>query len=158
MKPLALVRWAAAEKARAVAVRFPSALVVGADTEVVLLGAALGKPRDREDARQMLRQLSGRTHLVYTALHVINVPFDREVSGFSRTRVTMRDLSPGQIDSYVESGEAQDKAGAYAIQAGGGSLVSSIQGPFDNVVGMPTHLLRRLLRQNGVELPIARKA
>ncbi len=72
LSPLSLVRWAAAEKARAVAARFPQALVIGADTEVVLRGRALGKPRDRNDARRMLRELSGRTHLVYTALHVIN--------------------------------------------------------------------------------------
>jgi septum formation protein len=158
LRPLALVRWAAAEKARAVAARFPRDLIIGADTEVVLMGRALGKPRDRDDARRMLRELSGRTHLVYTAVHVIDGSSGREVSGFSRTRVTMRRLTATQIDRYVASGEVQDKAGAYAIQAGGGSLVKSIQGPFDNVVGMPVLLLRRLLQRCGVELPVPEQA
>lgn len=158
LRPLSLVRWAAAAKARVVAARFPRAVVIGADTEVVLLGRALGKPRDHNDARRMLRDLAGRTHLVYTALHVIDGRSRVEIRGFSRTRVTMRRLTSSQIDSYVDSGEAQDKAGAYAIQAGGGSLVRSIQGPFDNVVGMPVHLLRRLLKRCGVELQPAGQA
>ena len=108
---------------------------------------------DRLHARRMLRALSGRTHVVYTAIHVIDAASGDNTHGYSRTRVTLRRLSDRQIDAYVRTGEVQDKAGAYAIQARGRSLVSKIEGPFDNVVGMPMHLLRRLLREYGVSLP-----
>lgn len=153
MTPVRYVQWAAESKARAVARRAPNAVVIGADTEVVLDGVTFGKPVDRRDARRMLRMLAGRTHVVYTALHVIDTASSRHARGYSRTRVTLRRLSNAEIDAYVRTGEVQDKAGAYAIQARGRSLVTSIQGSFDNVVGMPLHLLRRLLRQCGVELP-----
>jgi septum formation protein len=153
MSPIRHVQWAAEAKARAVAGRIRNALVIGADTEVVLDGQVFGKPIDRPHARRMLRALSGRTHVVYTAIHVIDTASGRNARGFSRTRVTLRRLSERQIDAYVRSGEVQDKAGAYAIQARGRSLVRTIQGPFDNVVGMPMHLLRRLLREHGMSPP-----
>lgn len=153
MPPLRYVQWAAESKARTVAKRVRNALVIGADTEVVLDGQVFGKPLDPPDARRMLRALSGRTHTVYTAIHLIDTGSGGDARGFSRTRVTLRRLSARQIDAYVRTGEVQDKAGAYAIQAGGRSLVRSIQGPFDNVVGMPVHLLRRLLRECGVKPP-----
>ena len=153
MPPVRYVQWAAESKARAVAKRVRDALVIGADTEVVLDGQVFGKPLDRPHARRMLRALSGRTHMVYTAIHVIDIASHCQARGFSRTRVTLRRLSKRQIDRYVRTGEVQDKAGAYAIQARGRQLVRSIQGPFDNVVGMPVHLLRRLLRECGVSLP-----
>ena len=153
MPPIRYVQWAAEAKARAVAKRVRNALVVGADTEVVLDGKVFGKPMDRLHARRMLRALSGRTHVVYTAIHVIDAASGDTTHGYSRTRVTLRRLSDRQIDAYVRTGEVQDKAGAYAIQARGRSLVRKIEGPFDNVVGMPMHLLRRLLREYGVSLP-----
>jgi len=153
MPPIRYVQWAAEAKARAVAKRVRNALVVGADTEVVLDGKVFGKPMDRLHARRMLRALSGRTHVVYTAIHVIDAASGDNTHGYSRTRVTLRRLSDRQIDAYVRTGEVQDKAGAYAIQARGRSLVRKIEGPFDNVVGMPMHLLRRLLREYGVSLP-----
>jgi septum formation protein len=112
---------------------------------VALAGHSLGKPRDPAHARQILHLLSGKTHLVYTAVHVIRHSAGREAAGFSRTFVTMRRLSHREIDRYAAGEEAQDKAGAYAIQGEGARLVRSIRGPRDNVVGMPVRLLRRLL-------------
>ncbi len=155
MPPRRYAQWAAESKAHAVARRVRNAVVIGADTVVVRDREVFGKPNDRRDARRMLRALSGRTHTVYTAVHVIGTGSRCDARGFSRTRVTLRRLSDREIDAYVRTGEVQDKAGAYAIQASGRSLVRSIQGPFDNVVGMPVHLLRRLLRQCGVKLPPA---
>lgn len=119
---------------------------------VVLDGRAYGKPAGIEEARQMLRQLRGRTHSVFTAVHLIHRSAGVELRGFSRTLVTMRKARAREIDAYVRSGEVQDKAGAYAIQGAGSRLVSSINGPYDNVVGMPLQLVRRLLRKAGVSL------
>jgi len=152
--PLRYVAWAAAAKARAVARRRPGAIVIAADTEVVLDRRIYGKPGDRRQAAAFLRSLSGRRHQVYTAVHVIDGRSGCEASGISRTDVTMRELSSSLIQAYVRSGEAQDKAGAYAIQGEGHRLVKSIRGPYDNVVGMPMRLLTRLLGECGIPLPL----
>lgn len=151
--PLRLALWAAEAKARAVAPRFPRAVVVAADTVVALDGRAYGKPAHPAQAKETLEALSGRTHIVYTAVAVITCNRFRVATGFSRTFVTMRELSPAVIRRYLDSGEAQDKAGAYAIQGEGRRLVRAIRGPFDNVVGMPMHLVLRLLRESGMTVP-----
>jgi septum formation protein len=150
---LRFVAWAARAKAEAVAARRPRAVVVGADTEVVLEGRVFGKPANRREATEFLRALSGRTHQVYTAIHVIDGRSRRQAHGISRTHVTMRELSAAMIAAYLLTGEAQDKAGAYAIQGEGRRLVRSIRGPYDNVVGMPMRLLTRLLGECGIRLP-----
>ena len=151
--PLRFVAWAAAAKASAVARRAPGAVVVAADTEVVRHRRIYGKPGDRRQAAAFLRSLSGQTHQVYTAVHVIDGRSGREAHGVSRTDVTMRELSARVIEAYVRTGEAQDKAGAYAIQGEGRRLVKSIRGPYDNVVGMPMRLLTRLLGECGIPIP-----
>jgi septum formation protein len=151
---LRYVAWAAAAKARAVARRTPGAIVVAADTEVVRDRRIYGKPGDRLQAAAFLRSLSGRRHQVYTAVHVIDGRSGCEAHGISRTDVTMRELSSRVIQAYVRTGEAQDKAGAYAIQGEGQRLVKSIRGPYDNVVGMPMRLLTRLLGECGIPLPL----
>jgi septum formation protein len=151
--PLRFVAWAAAAKASAVAKRVPGAVVVAADTEVVRQRRIYGKPRDDRQAAAFLRSLSGQTHQVYTAVHVIDGRSGKEAHGISRTDVTMRELSTGIIEAYVRTGEAQDKAGAYAIQGEGRRLVESIRGPYDNVVGMPMRLLTRLLGECGIPVP-----
>jgi septum formation protein len=152
--PLRYVAWAAAAKATAVASRTPGAIVVAADTEVVRDRRIYGKPGDRRQAAAFLRSLSGRRHQVYTAVHVIDGRSGCQAHGISRTDVTMRDLSSSVIAAYVRTGEAQDKAGAYAIQGEGQRLVKSIRGPYDNVVGMPMRLLTRLLGECGIPLPL----
>ena len=152
--PLRYVAWAAAAKAEAVAARIPGAIVIGADTEVVLHGRIFGKPQDLAQAAEFLRTLSGRTHQVYTALQIIDGRTGRRARGVSRTDVTFRDVEPASIVAYLETGEAQDKAGAYAIQGEGRRLVKSIRGPYDNVVGMPMRLLTRLLGECGIPLPL----
>jgi nucleoside triphosphate pyrophosphatase len=148
--PLRHVAWAAAAKAEAVARRRRDAVVVAADTEVVLQGRIFGKAMDGREAAAFLRALSGRTHQVYTAVHVIDGRSGRVAHGVSRTHVTMRELSDRAIAAYLRTGEAQDKAGAYAVQGEGRRLIESIQGPYDNVVGMPMRLLRQLLAECGI--------
>jgi len=158
LTPVRLAQWAAWSKARAVARRRPGSVVLAADTVVVLGGAAFGKPASAEDARRMLEALSGRTHLVVTAVHVVAASRRCQAHGYSRTGVTMRRLSADTIERYVRSGEVKDKAGSYAIQGEGARLVRAIRGPFDNVVGLPLHLVARLLRQCGVAVPRGRPA
>ena len=151
--PLRFVAWAARAKAQAVAAGSPGRVVVAADTEVVLHGRIFGKPKDGAEAADFLRALSGKTHQVYTAVHVIDGRSGRHAEGLSRTQVTMRELSRREIAAYVRTGEPQDKAGAYAIQGKGRRLIASIRGPYDNVVGMPMRLLTRLLGECGVSVP-----
>ena len=129
--------------ARAKAARVPGALVVGADTVVVLDGDVLGKPAGTSEAAGMLRRLSGRTHEVVTGVAVRR---DGELrSGHAAARVTFRPLAEDEIDAYVASGEPLDKAGAYAYQGGAGAFVTRLEGDPDTVIGLPLALLRRLL-------------
>jgi septum formation protein len=148
--PAQLVLRLAEAKARAAADRSsPPAIVVGADTEVVVDGGVLGKPASAEEARAMLRRLSGETHEVITGLAIIRLPAgairrEREV-----TRVTFAALSEEEIEGYVASGEPFDKAGAYAIQGRGGRFVTRVEGCYFNIVGLPLSRLYRILRELG---------
>jgi len=149
---MASVRQASALKAAAVARRERRGVIVAADTVVVLDGVSLGKPRDRREARTVLRRLRGRAHTVLTGVHVLDARNQRQAAGISRTRVWMRAVSDAGIDAYVRTREPMDKAGAYAIQGQGATLVARYRGPYDNVVGLPLHLVRRLLREVGFEV------
>jgi septum formation protein len=137
------VRALALEKARRVAARRPGAVVVGADTVVVLRGRRLDKPRDAEEARAMLARLQGRTHEVWTGLAVVAGAEQRTAA--ECTRVSFARLSAEEIAAYVRSGEPLDKAGAYGIQGLAGPFVRRIQGDYHNVVGLPLARLRLLL-------------
>lgn len=142
----------ALDKARAVAREWTGgpAVVLGADTEVVLDGRYLGKPRDAADAARMLRALSGRTHEVVTGLALVDAPSGREETLAVTTRVTMLDASDEDIAAYVATGEPLDKAGAYAVQGLGARLVARVDGCFTNVVGLPVETARRLLERWGL--------
>ena len=144
-------------RAKAAAVRqaAPDALVVGADTLVVLEGATLGKPRDRADVRRMLLALAGRTHDVVTG--VACARGGRVVSGRETTRVVFAPMTPAEIEAYAASGEPDDKAGAYALQGIGALFVERVEGSPSNVVGLPVRLLYRLASELGVDLARAVK-
>ena len=144
------VRALALAKARAVASSIGSGVVLGADTIVVLDGAVLGKPKDRDDARRMLRALEGRSHHVITGLALVEAPAGRETSAAVVTRVRMARYGGGEIEAYLATGEPYDKAGAYAIQGAGGRLVAEVAGCYTNVVGLPLTTTRRLLAEWGV--------
>ena len=138
-------------KAAAVAATAPAgAVVLAADTIVVLDGAALGKPRDDEDARRMLRALRGRAHDVVTGVALAR---DGEVvSGRETTEVVFAPMTDEEVDAYVASGEPADKAGAYALQGLGGLFVERISGTPSNVIGLPFRLVRRLGAEVGFPL------
>ncbi|CAB4880268.1 unannotated protein [freshwater metagenome] len=130
-------------KARAGALLDQSAVVLGADTVVDVEGVALGQPVDAAQALDFLRLLSGSTHEVHTGVCVIEGESTR--SGVSSTRVSFRDLTEGEMDAYVNSGEWEGRAGGYAIQETGDQFVTSVEGDFDNVIGLPMELVKLLL-------------
>ncbi|MCG0238990.1 MAG: Maf family protein [Firmicutes bacterium] len=147
LPPAEQARTLALAKAREVARRHPEAVVLGADTVVVADSQVLGKPRDPDHARAMLRQLSGRDHLVITGVALVQAASGREVVTHETTRVWIRPLTPEQIEWYVRSGEPLDKAGAYGIQGLAAALVERIDGCYYNVVGLPLSRVIRLLEE-----------
>ena len=132
------------------AVQSSPGIVLGADTVVVINGEILGKPRDEADAASMLSRLSGRWHDVLTGVAVANGI--RTASDLERTRVKFAELSSEEIGWYIATGEAFDKAGAYAIQGRGALFVERIEGSYSNVVGLPLRLVYRLAVEIGVNL------
>jgi len=122
------------------------AIVIGADTAVVAAGELLGKPGGLEDARRMLRLLSGRTHEVLTGLAVLRVPEGFSALHVETTRVTFLELSNNDIENYIATGEPFDKAGAYGIQGIGGKFVKGIEGCYFNVMGLPLSKVWSLVR------------
>jgi septum formation protein len=147
--PGAAVEALALRKARAAPV--PGALVLGADTVVVLDGDVLGKPPTEAAARATLRRLSGRTHTVYTGIAL--VCDGRVATDHRATRVTFADLSGAEIAAYVATGSPMDKAGAYGIQDDAGALfVARIDGDYPTVVGLPLRALYEALRAHFPDL------
>lgn len=141
----------AKQKANHVATSFPDAVTLGADTVVELDSNIYGKPRDLIGAKDMLRTLSGRTHRVFTGL-CLSHPGRDDVSEVQMTEVTMAPLTDADIDWYVGSGRTMDKAGGYGIQDAGAIFVESINGDFFNVMGLPLHLLFRLISRHYPDL------
>jgi len=117
--------------------------VIAADTLVALGDEALGQPVDMGDAKVMLQKLSGQAHHVYTAVCVRLG--EKSLAGMAKTDVRFRVLEDREIDVYLEHNDVLDKAGAYAIQAGASSFIEAIEGPLDNVIGLPVGLTKELL-------------
>lgn len=145
--PVAFALKAAEAKARAVAASNPEALVIAADTVVTIDGQILGKPSDRAEAERMLELLSGRTHQVITAVVLYNQQEDRLLTGQETSRVTFKPLSREDIRAYLDRNTYQDKAGAYAIQEIKDLFLEKLEGDYNNVVGLPVRLLRRLFNK-----------
>lgn len=138
----------AVRKAAAVAKQHPEAVVIGADTTVILDGEILGKPADEADCKRMLHLLSGRQHQVITGVAIF---WDGHSASFSdETEVQFYPLSNVEIDAYAASPEPYDKAGAYGIQGQGALLVAGIHGDYYNVMGLPVARLARQLRDFGI--------
>ena len=141
------VRRLAREKAFAVAEKHQNALVLGADTIVVISNQIVGKPKDYEDARRMLRILSGNWHEVLTGIALIEVVegvYETKVD-LQRTRVKFAELSSTEIEFLIEKGAPLDKAGAYAVQAQAALFIEQIEGDYWNVVGLPVNLVYELI-------------
>ncbi|NUS61952.1 MAG: septum formation inhibitor Maf [Lysobacter sp.] len=146
------VRRVAREKAGAgllQVVAAPGAVVLGADTEVVLDDEVFGKPRDADDAAAMLRRLSGRTHQVISAVSVVSAA--REAQVVSESLVTVAPLHDDDIAHYLASGEWEGKAGAYGIQGRAQVLIAHLAGSFSGVMGLPLYETAKLLREFGIQ-------
>lgn len=146
----------ATEKARHVAARRPQALVLAADTSVVLAGEVLGKPSDRAHALEMLRRLRGRDHQVLTAIALVSEDGEVRARVVTST-VRFRDASDEELSWYVAQDESLDKAGAYASQGIGGFLIARIDGSPTNVIGLPLVETLELLAEAGFRLPWSRR-
>ena len=145
------VRRVAREKAGAgllLVMSTPGAVVLGADTEVILDDEVFGKPRDADDAAAMLRRLSGRTHRAVSAVSVVSA--ERELQAVSVTEVTFMELSAQDIAGYVAGGQPMGKAGAYAIQGEAERFVTHLSGSYSGVMGLPLFETSQLLKSFGV--------
>jgi septum formation protein len=147
----------AEEKARAVAEQVAAAgeadaVVLAADTTVVLDGEILGKPLDPADAARMLERLSGREHEVLTGLALVDLTREASAGALERTRVRFTTLTSADVAWYVASGEPLDKAGAYGVQGLGALFVEAVEGNYTNVVGLPLPAVRRLFAALGYDL------
>lgn len=140
-QPQDVVMSLALQKAQAVAAENENAVVVGSDTVVALDGKILGKPHSEQEACEMLRSLSGRTHKVFTGVAIVGG--GKVKNFFDETDVEFYPLDDGEIRKYVATGEPMDKAGAYGIQGKGAVLVRKINGDFFNVMGLPISKLYR---------------
>ncbi len=152
LSPHLLARRISAEKARAVAANRKDALIIAADTFIVVDGKILGKPHTSEEAYRMLSLLNGRTHSVITGFTLLDAASGKMASDSVETKVRMKNADRGELEAYVRSGEPLGKAGAYAIQGLGAVLIEGIEGDYSNVVGLPLRALAEALRQFGIEV------
>lgn len=156
-KPADYVQRLAREKAEEVAKHYDNALVLGADTTVVIDGQILAKPSDTDDARRMIKMLAGRWHEVLTGVSIVrssefrvqssNENNLKSVVGLQTTKVKFAEMNDDEIEFLVREGKPLDKAGAYAVQAQASLFIEKIEGDFWNVVGLPINLVYRLMRE-----------
>jgi septum formation protein len=152
LSPSELVKHFAYMKAKDVAQSLHvDALVIGSDT-IVCLDGIMGKPKNKDDAFNMLRKLSGKQHLVLSGLSIISTVTGESLTEHECTKVKMKELSDADITAYIKTGEPMDKAGAYAIQGIGSLFVEGIEGDYFNVVGLPLFRLGKMLEHFGEKL------
>ncbi len=152
LKPHELAVLLSRKKARVVARRYRDAIIIAADTVVVLRGRLFGKPRDAEEARKMLKALSGKSHYVITGFTIIDTEIKKELSRSIETKVFFKRLSAVEIEAYIRSGEPLDKAGAYGIQGLGAVIVKKMEGDFFNVMGLPLNAVVESLKKFGINV------
>lgn len=147
-EPAQLVLRLAFEKCMDIAINNPEKLVIGADTIVVLDNEILGKPKNEEEAFDMLSKLSNRAHQVITGISIVNLAMDKKIVDYVISDVKFKNLSDKDIKDYISTGECLDKAGSYGIQAYGALLVQEIKGDYFNIVGLPISRLSDILKEN----------
>lgn len=137
-------------KALDVAKKHPNAIVVGSDTVVTIDGKHLEKPKDLADAKEMLKRLSGRPHLVTTGVAVVGPDGSKSVR-VALSRLYFKPYDEAVVDAYVATGDPLDKAGGYGIQSGAAVLMEKLEGNVDTVIGLPTHMLADMLQGLGID-------
>jgi septum formation protein len=152
LSPTELAKKLSQEKAKAVAEKHRNAIIIAADTFVVLDNMILGKPHTDQNAKEMLMMLSGKTNLVITGVTILDTDSKQLDCFFDQASVSIKQLSESEIDHYVQSGEPLDKAGAYAIQGLGATFIEKIEGDFYGVMGLPLFQVVERLRRFGIEV------
>ncbi len=151
LTPHELVKKLSLEKAKAVFENHKDSIIIAADTIVVCDGKILGKPRDKKNARAMLKFLSGKSHLIITGFTIISSDLKKSITKSQETKVWMRKISKTEIDSYVKTKEPYDKAGAYAIQGIAKKFIEKVEGDMLNAIGLPLNSLMFELKKLGVK-------
>ena len=144
--PQTLVMALAFEKANSVAAKHEDAIVIGADTVVEIEGEILGKPKSRDDAKRMMKRLSGKPHKVITGFAIIDLSSDKKYMDYEVTEVTFKDISADEIENYLNKAKYMDKAGAYGIQDDAALFVDKIKGDYLNIVGFPISKIYTVLK------------
>ena len=130
------------QKAKTVIKRHKNAIIIAADTVVILEKEIIGKPKSKKEAKQILKKLSGKAHLVVTGFTIIDTETNKQISKSATTRVSIKKLSEKEIDDYIKTGEPFDAAGAYRVQGEKGKLlIEKIEGDITNVIGLPINML-----------------
>ena len=150
--PVQLAKTLAAGKAREVANRVKGAVVIGADTFCTVDGKLMGKPKSREDAKQMMRNFSGKAITVITGLCLINTVTGKEVQEHDITKIHVKELTEQEIEEYIATGEGDDKAGAMCMQGLAGALIPGIEGSYSNALGLPVYKVAENLKKLGVKV------
>lgn len=152
LSPHGLARALSLEKAKSVAGKYNNAIIIAADTFVIIRGQLLGKPHTEEEARRMLVLLDSATHSVITGFTILDTDTGKKISRSVETKVTFKKLTEKDIDAYVKTKEPLGKAGAYAIQGLGSILVKRIEGDYFNVIGLPLCPLVECLAEFGIRI------
>lgn len=152
MSPHKLAQELSLGKAKAVAIKLSNSIIIAADTFVTFKGKILGKPKEEQDAKRILKLLSGKMHLIITGFTIIDTTTGQTATNSVETKVYFKKLTNKEINSYVETGEPLDKAGAYGIQEKGSLFVKKIEGDYFNVVGLPIYALVEALKKFGVKI------
>lgn len=150
LEPRELAKHLALEKAKAVASRHKDAVVIGADTIVAINNRILGKPKDLNKATDMLKLLSGSTNTVITGIAIVDGKSGKNITRTEETKVYFKKLTDKDIAKYISTGEPMGKAGAYAVQGLGASLIDRIEGDFHNAMGLPLAVLLEELKKFGI--------
>lgn len=148
--PIEMVKKLSREKACIIAKKNPNAIVIAADTTVVIKGLIIGKPKSKKDAFKILSLLSGKWHEVITGFTIISN--SKNITKCKTTKVKFKKLSKEEIDAYIKTGEPMDMAGGYAIQGRGGLFVDKIDGDYFNIVGLPINSVFTVLSKFGVKI------
>lgn len=150
LKPHKLARFLSKQKAKTIAGKYKNAIIIAADTFIVLKNILLGKPHSDAEAKKMLKTLNGKSHSVITGFTIMDTGSNKTISSSVETKVYLKKLSSKEIDAYVRTKEPLDKAGAYAIQGLGSVIIKKIEGDYFNVIGLPLSALMEGLKKFGI--------
>ena len=150
--PIELAKFLAFKKAEEVAKNYDDSIVIGADCFIIYQGKSVGKPKNKAEAKEMLKQFSGKEHKVVTGFAIVDTKTDKVIKDCGEAKVKFKELNDKEINDYIATGEPLDKAGAYGIHNRGAVLIESISGDYYSVVGLPLNKIYLALQKLGVDI------